>query len=88
LDAVASSVRVESERTDGRERYSYSRIPLNFVLQYRTALSRQTDLSGTVSWTARLLGMPRIEATGSTRAEALQRVREMAIAKGPASLHT
>lgn len=74
----------ESERTVGERRYS--RIPLDFVRQYRTVLSRQTDVSGRTSWTARVVGMPRFEADGSTRTEALRRVREMAAAKGSASL--
>lgn len=66
---------------------SYSRIPLDFIRQYRTVLSRETDPSGTTSWAARVIGMPRLEARGATRAEALCRVREMSAAKGPMRLN-
>jgi hypothetical protein len=66
------------------KRDRYSSISLDLLLQYRTVLSRRTDEEGTTSWTAKVVGMPWCEASGSTRTEALRRVREMAGAKGAA----
>jgi hypothetical protein len=78
---VAETETVRSTR--GRR---YSRVPLDFVLQYRAVLARRTDGDGATGWTARIVGMPRLEASGTTRMEALRRVREMAAGKGTASL--
>jgi hypothetical protein len=61
----------------------YSSISLDLLMRYRTVLARQTDPEGTISWTAKVVGMPWCEASGPTRTEALRRVREMAEAKRP-----
>lgn len=67
----------------GRGRYSS--ISLDLLLRYRTVLSRRTD-AGATSWTAKVVGMPWFEASGSTRTEALRRVREMSASRGSPSL--
>jgi len=54
----------------------YSGISLNLLRQHRTALSRERDAAGRATWTASVVGMPGYRATGSTRVEALERVRE------------
>lgn len=64
----------------------YSSISLDLLLRYRTVLSRRTDAAGTTSWTAKVVGMPWFEASGSTRTEALRRVREMSTSRGSPSL--
>jgi len=43
----------------------------------RTVLSRGTDRAGKVVWVAEVPDMPWCRATGSSRVEALDRVREM-----------
>lgn len=78
---------MESGRQDGTAgRGRYSGIPLNLLRRYRTTLSRQADAAGTTSWTARVVGIPGCEGTGSSRTEALHRVREMASSNGPMRL--
>lgn len=68
-----------SERGRGRR---YSRISLNLLREYRTVLSRRTDEDGQTRWTAKLFDVPGWEASGTTRTEALRRVREMSAVKG------
>jgi hypothetical protein len=61
--------------TSGRK---YAGIPVSLLRRCRTVLSRQTDGSGKVVWIAEIPNAPWCNATGSSRVEALDRVREMA----------
>lgn len=54
-----------------------SGIPVTLLRHCRTVLSRKTDPGGKVVWVAEVPGMPWCRATGSSRIEALDRVREM-----------
>jgi len=56
---------------------SYSGIPVTLLRHCRTVLSRKTDQRGKVVWVAEVPDMPWCRATGSSRIEALDRVREM-----------
>jgi predicted RNase H-like HicB family nuclease len=55
----------------GKDRYSG--IPLGLLRQYKGVLLRRTERT----WTATMAGLPGFEATGSTRAEALQQAHAM-----------
>ena len=52
-------------------------IPVTLLRHYRTVLSRKTDPRGKVTWIAEVPDMPWCRSTGSSRIEALDRVREM-----------
>lgn len=56
---------------------SSSGIPVTLLRHARTVLSRKTDPAGKVVWVAEVPDMPWCKATGSSRIEALDRVREM-----------
>lgn len=56
---------------------SSSGIPVTLLRHARTVLSRKTDPAGKVVWVAEVPDMPWCKATGSSRVEALDRVREM-----------
>ncbi|HEX5763312.1 MAG TPA: hypothetical protein VFY04_09350 [Solirubrobacterales bacterium] len=56
---------------------SSSAIPLTLLRHTRTVLSRKTDPAGKAVWVAEVPDMPWCRATGSSRVEALDRVREM-----------
>jgi hypothetical protein len=56
----------------------YAGIPVSLLRRCRTVLSRRTDDSGKVVWIAEIPDAPWCSATGSSRVEALDRVREMA----------
>lgn len=53
-------------------------IPLNLLRRCRAVISRMTDESGRPMWVAEIPDLPSCRATGSSRIEALDRVREMA----------
>ncbi len=55
-----------------------SGIPLNLLRRCRAVISRRTDDSGRAVWLAELPDLPSCRATGSSRIEALDRVRELA----------
>jgi hypothetical protein len=65
------------EKTVAGER-SLTRMPVSMLRHYRTVLSRERDSSGGAVWAATVTDMPGCRATGSSRIEALDRVREMA----------
>lgn len=56
---------------------SSSGIPVTLLRHARTVLSRKTDPAGKVVWVAEVPDIPWCKATGSSRIEALDRVREM-----------
>lgn len=56
---------------------SSSGIPVTLLRHARTVLSRKTDPAGKVVWVAEVPDIPWCRATGSSRVEALDRVREM-----------
>jgi hypothetical protein len=53
-------------------------IPLSLLRRCRAVISRMTDESGRPMWVAEIPDLPSCRATGSSRIEALDRVREMA----------
>jgi hypothetical protein len=55
----------------------YSGISLALLRGYRTILLRRTDAEGRATWSAEVAGMPGFRATGVTRTEALNRVKEL-----------
>jgi hypothetical protein len=56
---------------------SYSGISMTLLRQCHTVLSRKVDSRGKVVWVAEVPDMPSCRATGSSRIEALDRVREI-----------
>lgn len=62
-------------------RPQHSGIPLSLLRRCRAVISRNTDASdtsGKAAWVAEIPDLPFCRATGSSRIEALDRVREMA----------
>lgn len=59
-------------------RRSYSAIPVSLLRRCRMVLSRGTDAAGRVIWIAEIPSVPWCRATGSSRIEALDRVRKIA----------
>lgn len=57
-------------------------IPLSLLRRSRATLYRGRDEAGKPAWVAELLDMPGRRATGASRAEALDRVREMFAERG------
>lgn len=57
-------------------------IPLNLLRRCRAVISRRTDDAGRPVWLAELPDLPSCRATGSSRVEALDRVRELAERSG------
>ncbi len=55
-----------------------SDIPLSLLRRCRAVISRRTDSAGRPVWLAELPDLPSCRATGSSRVEALDRVRELA----------
>lgn len=55
-----------------------SRIPVSLLRRCRAVISRRADTSGRAVWVAEIPDLPFCRATGSSRIEALDRVREMA----------
>lgn len=53
-------------------------IPLSLLRRCRAVISRMTDEAGKAVWVAEIPDLPSCRATGSSRIEALDRVREMA----------
>lgn len=53
-------------------------IPLSLLRCCRAVISRMTEESGRAVWVAEMPDLPSCRATGSSRMEALDRVREMA----------
>ncbi|HXV04772.1 MAG TPA: type II toxin-antitoxin system HicB family antitoxin [Solirubrobacterales bacterium] len=53
-------------------------IPLSLLKRCRAVISRMTDEAGQAVWVAEIPDLPSCRATGSSRVEALDRVREMA----------
>lgn len=60
-------------------------ISLSLLKRCRAVISRMTDESGTAVWVAEIPDLPSCRATGSSRIEALDRVREMAERASPSS---
>jgi predicted RNase H-like HicB family nuclease len=56
----------------------YSGIPISLLRRCRAVISRTADPSGRSVWVAEIPDLPSCRATGSSRMEALDRVREMA----------
>jgi len=56
---------------------NYSGIPVTLLRHCRTVLSRKAEPDGKVMWVAEVPDLPWCRATGSSRIEALDRVREM-----------
>lgn len=55
-----------------------SGIPLSLLRCCRAVISRMADTSGKAVWVAEIPDLPSCRATGSSRIEALDRVRQMA----------
>jgi hypothetical protein len=53
-------------------------IPLSLLRRCRAVISRMTDEAGKAVWVAEIPDLPSCRATGSSRIEALDRVREIA----------
>jgi hypothetical protein len=56
---------------------TYSGIPVTLLRHCRTVLSRKTEPDGKAMWIAEVPDTPWCRATGSSRIEALDRVRAM-----------
>jgi hypothetical protein len=61
-----------------------SGIPVGLLRCCRAVISRKTDPSGKAVWVAEMPDLPFCRATGSSRMEALDRVRRMAEREGDA----